>query len=168
MAEYYVVRDKNTGLYFRGKGVNRWGKYYNQASIYRIRANAENTIKEVSWRGEQAEIVPIQIIESTADVVPMSEVDELKQDLEISKIAIENRNIEIEGMRTAANSYKMHYEKARGEVARQIFEEIEELAKIYTFPVVKNGVVEIAKEPFWCIEPNDLAKLKKKYTEKTE
>lgn len=69
MAEYYVVRDKNTGLYFRGKGVNRWGKYYNQASIYRIKANAENTIKEVSWRGEQAEVVPIQIFENTADVV---------------------------------------------------------------------------------------------------
>lgn len=68
MAEYYVVRDKNTGLYFRGKGVNRWGKYYNQASIYRIRANAENTIKEVSWRGEQAEVVPIQIVETTAEV----------------------------------------------------------------------------------------------------
>jgi hypothetical protein len=68
MAEYYVVRDKNTGLYFRGKGVNRWGKYYNQASIYRIKANAENTIKEVSWRGEKAEVVPIKIFE-TADVV---------------------------------------------------------------------------------------------------
>jgi hypothetical protein len=69
MAEYYVVRDKNTGLYFRGKGVNRWGKYYNQACIYRIRANAENTLKAVSRRGEQAEIVPIQIFENSADVV---------------------------------------------------------------------------------------------------
>ena len=78
MTEYYVVRDKNTGLYFRGKGVNRWGKYYNQASIYRIRANAENTIKEVSWRGEQAEVVPIQIIE---DVVPRSEVEKAKQEV---------------------------------------------------------------------------------------
>lgn len=74
MAQYYVVRDKNTGLYFRGKGVNRWGKHYNQASIYRIKAMAENTIKEVSWRGEQAEIVPIQIVETEADVVPKSEV----------------------------------------------------------------------------------------------
>ena len=82
MAEYYVVRDKNTGLYFRGKGVNRWGKYYNQASIYRVKANAENTIKEVSWRGEQAEIVPIQIIETTEDVVPKSEVEQLKRNLE--------------------------------------------------------------------------------------
>lgn len=69
MAQYYVVRDKNTGLYFRGKGVNRWGKHYNQASIYRVKAMAEHTIKEVSWRGEQAEVVPIQIIEGNADVV---------------------------------------------------------------------------------------------------
>lgn len=69
MAEYYVVKDKNTGLYFRGKGANRWGKHYNQASVYRIKANAENTIKEVSWRGEQAEVVPIQIIEGASDVV---------------------------------------------------------------------------------------------------
>ena len=68
MTEYYVIKDKNTGLYFRGKGVNRWGKYYNQASIYRIRANAENTIKEISWRGEQAEVVPIRIFENTADI----------------------------------------------------------------------------------------------------
>lgn len=74
MAQYYVVRDKNTGLYFRGKGVNRWGKYYNQASIYRIRANAENTIKEVSRRGGQAEVVPIQIVETEGDVVPKSEI----------------------------------------------------------------------------------------------
>lgn len=64
LIEYYVVRDKNTGLYFRGKGVNRWGKYYNQATIYRVKGTAEHTIKEIAWRGEQAEVVPIQIVES--------------------------------------------------------------------------------------------------------
>ena len=52
--------------------------------------------------------------------------------------------------------------------AREIFEEIEILMKIYTFPVVQTGVVEIAKEPFWCIEPNDFAAIKKKYTEEKE
>lgn len=67
------------------------------------------------------------------------------------------REIEVRA-RTATNTIK-------AEVAREIFEEIEELAKYYTFPVVKNGVVEIEKEPFWCFEPNDLAQLKKKYTE---
>ncbi len=63
MNQYYVIKNKVTGLYFRGKGVNRWGKYFNQASIYRVRGMAEHTIKEVSWRGEEAIIVPIQIIE---------------------------------------------------------------------------------------------------------
>ena len=71
MAEYYVVRDKNTGLYFRGKGVNRWGKHYNQASIYRVKGQAECTVKDVSWHGEQAEIVPIQIFDNATDVVPV-------------------------------------------------------------------------------------------------
>lgn len=74
MAQCYVLRDKNTGLYFRGKGVNRWGKHYNQASIYRVKGSAEHTIKEISWRGEQAEIVPIQIVETAEDVVPKSEL----------------------------------------------------------------------------------------------
>ncbi len=69
MAEYYVIKDKNTGLYFRGKGVNRWGKYFNQASIYRVKGMAEHMIEEISWRGEQAEVVPIKIFEPTADVV---------------------------------------------------------------------------------------------------
>jgi uncharacterized protein YegP (UPF0339 family) len=83
--KYYVVRDKNTGLYFRGKGVNRWGKYYNQASVYRVKANAENAIEEVSWRGEQAEVVEIRIVETTADVVEVRhgewvEHDESKDD----------------------------------------------------------------------------------------
>ena len=35
--QYYVVKNKTTGEYFRGKGVNKWGKYFNQASIYRLR-----------------------------------------------------------------------------------------------------------------------------------
>ena len=69
MAEYYVIRDKNTGLYFRGKGVNRWGKHYNQATIYRVKGTAEHSIKEIAWRGEQAEIVPMQIIENPTDIV---------------------------------------------------------------------------------------------------
>ena len=63
MDEYYVIKDKNTGLYFRGKGVNRWGKYFNQASIYRVRGMAEHIVKELLWRGEQGEVVPIQIKE---------------------------------------------------------------------------------------------------------
>ena len=61
--QYYVLKDKNTGLYFRGKGVNKWGKYFNQASIYRIRAMALDTLQQENRRGATCVIVPIQIIE---------------------------------------------------------------------------------------------------------
>lgn len=141
MAEYYVVRDKNTGLYFRGKGVNRWGKYYNQASIYRIKANAENTIKEVSWRGEQAEVVPIQIIENTVDVVPKSEVERLEQDNE------DLRNV----LANTINKYR----NCESEVAREIFEEIEKLSRKFM-----NDQHYIFGDMLW-----DISELKKKYIE---
>lgn len=61
--DYYVVKDLNTGLYFRGKGVNKWGKYFNQASIYRIKAMAENATEEENRRGANCIVVPIKIIE---------------------------------------------------------------------------------------------------------
>lgn len=78
MTEYYVVRDKNTGLYYRGKGVNKWGQYYNQASIYRIKAHAENTVEEESRRGANPEIVAIRIFESTEDIVAVVRCGECK------------------------------------------------------------------------------------------
>ena len=62
--EYFVVKDLNTNLYFRGKGVNKWGKYFNQASIYRVRAMAENAVKEENRRGANAKVVAITIKES--------------------------------------------------------------------------------------------------------
>ena len=61
--DYYVLRNTETGMYFRGKGVNRWGKYFNQATIYRVKGTAEHSIKEVSWHGEKAELVRIKIVE---------------------------------------------------------------------------------------------------------
>jgi hypothetical protein len=61
---YYVVRNKNRYNYFRGKGVNRWGKYYNQASIYRIKKLAEDTVCELCRRGEESVVVEI-FIENT-------------------------------------------------------------------------------------------------------
>lgn len=47
----------------------------------------------------------------TVDVVPRSEVEELK--------------VELKAMRGAANSYKLHYEQAKQEVARKIFAEMD-------------------------------------------
>ena len=61
--DYYVLRNTETGMYFRGKGVNRWGKHFNQATIYRVKGTAEHSIKEVAWRGEKAELVRIKIVE---------------------------------------------------------------------------------------------------------
>ena len=73
----------------------------------------------------------------TADVVPQSEVERLNKELdelaeehsdlivekdELFDIA-EKQKIELEAMRGAANSYKMHYEN----LAREIFEEIEKI-----------------------------------------
>lgn len=60
---YYVLRNTETGMYFRGKGVNRWGKHFNQATIYRVKGTAEHSIKEVAWHGEKAELVRIKIVE---------------------------------------------------------------------------------------------------------
>ena len=53
----------------------------------------------------------------TADVVPRSEVEKLK--------------IELEAMRGAANSYKLHYEKAKQEVAREMIAEFKDLVLKY-------------------------------------
>jgi hypothetical protein len=64
--QYYVIKNPDTGLYFRGKGVNRWGPYFNQASIYRVKGTAESSCREINQRkrpGERAVVVPIQIIE---------------------------------------------------------------------------------------------------------
>lgn len=64
--QYYVLKNPDTGLYFRGKGVNGWGKYFNQASIYRIKGTAESSAREINERkrpGERAEVIPIKIIE---------------------------------------------------------------------------------------------------------
>lgn len=61
--DYYVLRNTETGMYFRGKGVNRWGKHFNQATIYRVEGTAEHSIKEVAWHGEKAELVRIKIVE---------------------------------------------------------------------------------------------------------
>ena len=54
---------------------------------------------------------------------------------------------------------------AKAEVAMEIFRELENHLKTYTLPVAKMGVIEIVKEPFLFIEPNDYAVLKKQYTE---
>jgi hypothetical protein len=63
---YYVIKNPDTGLYFRGKGTNRWGEYFNQASIYRVKGTTEFSCKEINIyhrNGEHAVVVPIKIVE---------------------------------------------------------------------------------------------------------
>ncbi len=79
----------------------------------------------------------------TADVAPRAEVERL--------------TVELQAMRGAANSYKMHYENAKAEVAREIFEEIDKYAKVVT-KIAQDGKVVWESPISW-------AEIKKKYTE---
>jgi hypothetical protein len=66
--DYYAIKDKATGFYFRGKGVNRWGTHLNQASIYRILGQAKSSLEEIHMRGEkEAVVIKLDIKESDLD-----------------------------------------------------------------------------------------------------
>ena len=57
----------------------------------------------------------------------------------------------------------------RSEVAREIFEELEDILKIVKIPCIKaDGRITPLTASYWAIDPNDYAKLKKKYTEGQE
>ena len=84
----------------------------------------------------------------TADVAPKSEVERLRE--------LNNSLLE------AGQEWQKRYEN----LAREIFEEIEKIGKTIKLPgVFRDGVLEIVNAPFLCIEPSDVAELKKKYTE---
>ena len=71
--KYYIIKDLDTGLYYRGKGQNRWGKYYNQASIFRNLAQANNSVEQLKIY-DKSNAVAIEI-----------EITELTQELSISE-----------------------------------------------------------------------------------
>ena len=63
---YWAIRNTETGLYFRAKGKNRWGKYFNQVSIYRIKGMAQTFCEKINALNnpdEKAIVVPIKICE---------------------------------------------------------------------------------------------------------
>lgn len=63
---YWAIKNTENGLYFRGKGTNRWGKHFNQVSIYRIKGMAESfceKINALNRSDEKAIVVPVQIAE---------------------------------------------------------------------------------------------------------
>ena len=70
--QYYVIKDADTGMYWRGKGVNKWGQYYNQCSIFRIKRQAENSIEDILTRKdcENPVIIPITIHEEAYWIKP--------------------------------------------------------------------------------------------------
>ena len=63
---YWAIKNLKTGLYYRAKGTNRWGKHSNQVSFYRIRGMANTfceKINECKNSDELAVVVPINIKE---------------------------------------------------------------------------------------------------------
>lgn len=63
---YWAIKNTATGLYFRAKGKNRWGKHFNQVSIYRIKGMAQTfceKINALNKEDERAIVVPVKIIE---------------------------------------------------------------------------------------------------------
>ena len=137
ITQYYVLRNKDTGMYFRGKGVNRWGKYFNQATIYRVKGTAEASVREVSWHGEKAEVVPIQIFENEAGYLKASEIfeeiDDLKRYIQL------NEDIAIKCKRENG-SQNEEYWKGKVAAFREIRAYIDaELKKKYTERESDNG-----------------------------
>ena len=138
----------------------------------------------------------IKMIEDlpSADVVPKSEVEELVQDgtrlvqenetlkdnNEHLAVMLQEARIELEAMRGAANSLKMHYEKAEAEIER-LQAEKDALIKNYA-ECMKDYASEIFAEIEFDIRQLDfdreetraiaiegiIAKAKKKYTEKDQ
>lgn len=122
----------------------------------------------------------VAIITPTADVVPKSELEIWKQDrfnlyqrlgcYEMARQKVEGLEIELEAMRGAANSYKMHYEN----LVREIFEEIEKIIdEKYNRFVFKSQPFDADEEIEAIINYSDcisdgIAELKKKYIPKGE
>lgn len=63
---YWAIKNTMSGLYYRAKGKNRWGKYFNQVSVYRIKGMAQTfceKINELNNPDERAIVVPVKIFE---------------------------------------------------------------------------------------------------------
>ena len=67
---------------------------------------------------------------------------------EIERLKEENERykVELQVMRGVANSYKLHYESAKQEVAREIFAEIERLTKNHGINYTQRIIEELKKK----------------------
>ena len=74
---------------------------------------------------------------------------------------------ELDAMRGAANSYKMHYENARAEVAMEIFAELEGVLFTFKYPsLTALGKINVISAEGWHIRADDYSTIKKKYRRK--
>lgn len=96
----------------------------------------------------------------TADVVPKSEVEkEIKNWQELYADTVSK-------WEKAYEELEIKLENAKADVAREIFEELNKIAKVIQVPAeFIDGCVQIVNAPYICIKPSDYAELKKKYTE---
>lgn len=80
-------------------------------------AKGEDGFKEIYW--EKLEYI-LNFINRQKAIIEKSEKVEQFADktIETANAEIERLNIELQSMRSAANSYKMHYEKAQTEIER--------------------------------------------------
>ena len=109
---------------------------------------------------EQAERWFLKLIDeaTTADVVPKSEVEELKGELAIAERHEKDA-------RALFKDAVIQIQNARQEVAREIFAEIE---KESSYCVASNNGNEIYETKTYTISALKLAELKKKYTEEVK
>lgn len=131
-------------------------RYTKQDKDGRYYIESENGKLESDTKGHTYGEAIDRFAELEADVVPRSEVERL--------------TIELEAMRGAENSYKLHYEKAKQEVAEQIFGEIEksiaDLEYKANTPRTTVRIDELKAQVNWVLHeviPQMIAELKKKY-----
>ena len=108
-------------------------------------------------------VTPTDIEETpTADVVPRADVDRLQAELEDKQFRCDS----CDRIALTFAEHKFCIRKAKAEVAREIFEEIEGLLKIVKIPCVnEDGYITPLQAGYWAIDPEDYAKFKQRFTE---
>ena len=93
----------------------------------------------------------------------MTRVEEALAIIDRQKEEIERLTVELDAMRGAANSYKMHYENARAETAMRIFADIDEKSLYLKSITLRGEEVEWDVLPAVLIRCSDFDELNNKY-----
>ena len=154
---YYVIRNKETGQYYRGKGENKWGDYYNRASIFRYKTYVSQTLEDLTRRGYSVEAEEISITPVAADTKKEIDQDALPKALDtIESLKKSHKETRRKMRNKFAEECGSHYNHGKFDAAREIFEEIENNYADFLFDGYRNIIVLTEK---------DYNELKKKYTE---